>query len=56
MSDTTSGALELAAQRAIVAWRDPRRWRAIQLNGMAKDFGWAASASKYVEVYRKLAR
>jgi starch synthase len=54
MNDTTSGALELAAQRAIVAWRDQRKWRSIQLNGMAKDFGWEASARKYVEVYRKL--
>ena len=26
------------------------------LNGMAKDFGWEASARKYVEVYRKIAR
>ena len=54
MGDTTSGALELAAQRAISAWKDPRRWRAIQLNGMAKDFGWEESARKYLEVYRKI--
>ena len=55
MGDTTSGALELAAKRAVVAWKDQRRWRSIQLNGMAKDFGWEASARKYVEVYRKIA-
>ena len=54
MDDTTSGALELAAQRAIVTWRDPRRWRTLQLNGMAKDFGWGNAAGKYVEVYRKI--
>ncbi|HEX5130059.1 MAG TPA: glycosyltransferase, partial [Usitatibacter sp.] len=55
MDDTTSGALELAARRAIAAWKDQRRWRTIQLNGMAKDFGWEESAKKYVEVYRKVA-
>jgi len=54
MDDTSSGALELAAQRAVVAWRDPRRWRTLQLNGMAKDFGWGAAAGKYVEVYRRV--
>jgi starch synthase len=54
MGDTTSGALELAAQRAINAWRDTRRWRTIQLNGMSKDFGWGESAKKYVEVYRSI--
>jgi starch synthase len=54
MGDTTAGALELAAHRAVTAWKDQRRWRSIQLNGMAKDFGWEASAKKYVEVYRKI--
>jgi starch synthase len=54
MGDTTAGALELAAHRAVTAWKDQRRWRSIQLNGMSKDFGWEASARKYVEVYRKI--
>ena len=54
MDDTTSGALALAAERAIVAWKDQRRWRSIQLNGMAKDFGWEAAAKKYLEVYSRL--
>jgi starch synthase len=54
MDDTTSGALELAAQRAITAWKDQRRWRTIQLNGMSKDFGWEQSARKYVELYKKM--
>jgi starch synthase len=40
MDDTTSGALALAARRAVAAWKDPRRWRTMQLNGMAKNFGW----------------
>ena len=56
MDNTTAGALELAVHRAITAWKDTRRWRTIQLNGMAKDFGWEASARKYVEVYGKIAQ
>ena len=54
MDDTTSGALALAARRAIAAWKDPRRWRVIQLNGMAKDFSWGPSARRYLEVYSRL--
>jgi starch synthase len=54
MDNTTSGALELAVQRAITAWKDQRRWRTIQLNGMSKDFGWEQSARKYVEIYRRM--
>ena len=54
MDDTTSGALALAAERAMVAWRDPRRWRSIQLNGMAKDFGWELAARKYREIYEQI--
>jgi starch synthase len=52
MDDTTSGALVLAAERAVHAWREPRRWRSIQLNGMAKDFGWEKAARQYLEIYR----
>jgi starch synthase len=54
MDDTTPGALTLAVERAMVAWKDPRRWRSIQLNGMAKDFGWSAAAREYERIYRKI--
>ena len=40
-----------ALQRAMQAWRQPAQWRRIQANGMARDFGWARSAARYVEVY-----
>ena len=42
-----------ALARAIQAWRTPARWRAIQANGMARDFGWQRSAAQYVEVYER---
>jgi starch synthase len=38
--------------RAIEAFRDPARWRAIQRNAMKRDFGWDVSAREYVKVYR----
>jgi starch synthase len=54
MDNTTSGALELAVQRAITAWKEPRRWRSMQLNGMSRDFGWGAAAQKYIDAYRAI--
>ena len=54
MDNTTSGALALAAERAVHVWKDPKRWRTIQLNGMAKDFGWETAARQYRDIYRKL--
>ena len=44
-----------AVQRAVAAWRDPATWTALQRNGMARDFGWGASAVQYLEIYRSLA-
>jgi starch synthase len=41
-----------AVGRAISAFGDPRRWRAIQKNGMKRDFSWDVSAREYVKVYR----
>jgi starch synthase len=39
-------------QRAIAVYRDRASWRAVQKNGMARDFGWSAPARQYAEVYR----
>lgn len=32
---------------------DPARWRGLQLAGMQKDFSWAHSAERYVELYQR---
>ncbi len=53
--EPTAGALAGAIERAIAAWRDPASWRALQRNGMARDFGWRASAARYAALYRSLA-
>jgi starch synthase len=42
-----------ALKRAQQAFRKPAEWRRIQLNGMARSFGWEASAQRYVEVYER---
>ena len=39
---------------AIDEWRHPDRWRRLQLNGMARDFGWGTAARAYAELYRQL--
>jgi len=51
--DPTPQALLGALKRALDAWRDPARWRALQLAGMAGDFGWQTAARAYLETYRR---
>ncbi len=45
-------ALVDAVVRAVRAYRDPERWKALVFRGMKRDFSWAASALKYNELYR----
>jgi starch synthase len=54
-AEPTAGALAGAVERALAAYRDPAMWRALQRNGMARDFGWKASAERYFTLYRSLA-
>ena len=54
MNEATPDALVEACTRAVTAFRDPAQWRALQLNGMSRDFGWGAAAGRYVEIYEKL--
>jgi starch synthase len=49
-------ALAAAIKRAATAFAKPDLWRAMQLRGMAKDFGWHRSAREYLDVYRSLIR
>jgi starch synthase len=41
---------------ALKAYKDPKIWRTIQANGMAKDFSWKASAAAYVTLYEAAKR
>jgi starch synthase len=47
----TGTAMIRSVRQALHLFMDERIWRRIQLNGMAKDFSWKASAVEYVKVY-----
>jgi starch synthase len=51
-----AGAIGWGIGRAMELRRQPEAWRALQRNGMQRDFGWSRTASQYVELYRTLAR
>jgi starch synthase len=53
--EPTAEALGDAVERALAAYREPATWRALQRSGMARDFGWGASAARYAALYRSLA-
>ncbi|MFI5125378.1 MAG: glycogen synthase, partial [Candidatus Acidiferrales bacterium] len=46
-------ALMQCVRAALAAFRDLAQWRAIQANGMAKDFSWKTSAGEYVKLYER---
>jgi starch synthase len=55
-ADASSDALLQAMQRAMHVYRDRPQWLALQQRGMARDFGWAQSARRYVELYEAYRR
>ena len=52
-SRSDAAALRDALERAAACWREPQRWRRIQANGMARSFGWDASARQYLALYER---
>lgn len=52
--EATSAGLMGAVERALTLYKEPLAWRRLQLKGMAEDFGWKASAGRYVELYQYL--
>ncbi|MBI4485328.1 MAG: glycogen synthase GlgA [Acidobacteria bacterium] len=51
--DYTPEALLHALARALAAFADPKRWRALQRAGMAEDHSWDRSAREYVKIYER---
>jgi starch synthase len=47
-------ALEGALRRALECYQDPDAWRALQQNGMARDFSWERQVKRYLELYGRL--
>jgi len=54
--DLDAPALLAAAHRAVAAYHDKKTWRALQRNGMSKNFGWDSSAEAYHHIYTQLMR
>jgi len=50
----TAEALRHALDRAVALYRDRRSWRAARRAAMQLDFGWAASARLYNDLYRQI--
>jgi starch synthase len=49
--NATSGDLKAALLRALSLYREPLVWRRLQLQAMAQDFSWDASATQYAALY-----
>lgn len=43
-------------RQALRVFREPKAWRALQLNGMGQDFSWKTSAAAYVTIYEAARR
>ena len=52
--DTKVKSFNDAVRRALQVFPDRSRWARLQKAGMEKDFGWRASAEKYIKAYQKL--
>jgi starch synthase len=53
-AEASAEALALALRRAISVYADKKAWKALQVNGMSRDFSWKAFARQYAEVYQSL--
>jgi starch synthase len=53
-ADYSPDALLAALGQAVETYRQPKAWRQVMLNGMRKDFSWAASARQYARIYQSL--
>ena len=52
-AEHTTSALVETLRRALAAFTDRARWRALMQTGMRQDFSWTRSAQAYVQVYER---
>ncbi len=52
--DFNAEAARWALSVALKLYHQPRLWRRMMLNGMARDFSWTRQAGTYVELYHRL--
>lgn len=53
-SPLTGEKLLEACRRSADLYRNRRSWRQLQKSGMARDFSWETTATRYLELYRSL--
>ena len=49
-----AGGIDWGISRALQLRATPGAWRALQQNGMRRDFGWARTARRFMELYESL--
>ncbi len=49
-----SDELLLCIQRALKLFRDEKKWTALQINGMSRDFSWHKRAEEYTSLYQRI--
>lgn len=54
MNTPTQEEFDRALDRVLETWSLPATWRDIQKRGMGKSFSWAATASRYEEIFATL--
>ncbi|MFV8816916.1 glycogen synthase GlgA [Haliea sp. E17] len=50
-TEADSSALRTALDRALLLWRQPAHWMALQQRAMSGDFSWERSAHQYLDLY-----
>ena len=50
----SSVTMAAALNRALTAFKDPLKWRSLQLAGMKEDHSWDRSAREYVRIYERV--
>jgi starch synthase len=53
--EQSAQAMLACLDRALAAYAQPIAWRRLRRQAMAQDFGWQASAGRYLALYRELA-
>ena len=53
--EQSAPAMLACLDRALDAYAQPFNWRRLQRQAMGQEFGWQASAARYLALYRKLA-
>jgi starch synthase len=52
--EPTVDALLAGVARALAAYREPQRWKKLQVRGMTRDFGWEPAARAYRAIYERV--